>query len=323
MQIGQPLLLILVLLNAFGCLAQPAPRPELSSAEARELAQMLCRQLPNVSTIIPSVRIEGQETSPPPPPQEPMVTDDVYDALLQLGPYSLRCLTDRLLDVRWMPDPRSEPLLGAPVTADVAYMILLDKGVPDVLPGLAHRTPNQLRMDDYFLWPRAGNHRQRLQNAVREWTARHPDCCGAMAKIRATAPSAAKFRMSKSDLARIQNSVSRLRLGMKPEEVLKITGKPDAVDPGNSDNPDHRHTALLGFCAGDHNETLAYIYFIERWADEIARRDPLRDRYVIVFFSGEGKLTRMFSNVAAIAPMLPPSSYRVWLHLICSKCKNG
>ena len=129
--------------------------------------------------------------------------------------------------------------------------------------------------------------------------------------------------MSKSELEKAQGKFSLLRLGMKPDQVLKLTGKPDAVDPGYSDNPDHWHTALLGICANDHNENLAYIYFIERWADEIARRDPLRDRYVIVFFSAEGKLTRMFSNVAAIAPILPPSSYRVWLRLICSTCKTG
>ena len=108
---------------------------------------------------------------------------------------------------------------------------------------------------------------------------------------------------------------------MKPEQVLKIAGKPDAIDPGDN-SPDHWHTALLGDCANDHNEKLAYIYFIERWADEIARRDPLRDRYVIVFFSGEGKLTRMFSNVASIAPILPPRSYRAWLRLICSSCPD-
>ena len=59
----------------------------------------------------------------------------------------------------------------------------------------------------------------------------------------------------------------------------------------------HFKIALLGDCARDHNETLAYIYFTERWTDAIAQRDPLRDRYIIVFFSAEDKLTRMFSNV--------------------------
>jgi hypothetical protein len=43
---------------------------------------------------------------------EPFVIDDVYQALLALGPYSLPCLTDRLRDTSWMPDPRGEPLLG-------------------------------------------------------------------------------------------------------------------------------------------------------------------------------------------------------------------
>jgi hypothetical protein len=93
-----------------------------------------------------------------------------------------------------------------------------------------------------------------------------------------------------------------------------MTGKPDAIDPGASD-PDHWHINLLGFCANDHNENMAYIYFIERWADEIASRDPLRDRYVIVFFSAEGKLTRLFSNVEAITPIFPPTP-AVWQGLM-------
>jgi hypothetical protein len=65
---------------------------------------------------------------------------------------------------------------------------------------------------------------------------------------------------------------------------------------------------LLGFCSGNHNENLAYIYFVERWREEIARRDPLHDQYVILYFSGEGKFTRMFSNIADIPPVFPRSS---------------
>jgi len=78
-----------------------------------------------------------------------------------------------------MPDPRSEPLLGTPLVGDVAYMILMDKGVPDLLPGLAHRKWSEMRMDDWFLWPRSGNHRARLQAAVRAWLEKHPECCTA------------------------------------------------------------------------------------------------------------------------------------------------
>lgn len=242
-----------------------------------------------------------------------MVMDDVYDALLQLGPYSLQCLTDELLDARFMPDPRSERLMGAPVTGDVAYMILSDKGVPDLLPQLAHNK----RMDEYeyFHWPSIGDHRRRLQNAVRSWLINHPDCCGAAPVVRSTEPATLKFRMSESALEQARSMFSRLRLGMSPEQVGQIAGKADAIDRGGDVSPDHWSTALLGVCANDHNENLAYIYFIERWADEIARRDPLRDRYVIVFFSAKGKLTRMFSNVADIAPILPPHTYNNWLRL--------
>lgn len=39
------------------------------------------------------------------------------------------------------------------------------------------------------------------------------------------------------------------------------------------------------------------------------KRYLLRDRYLIVFFSAEGKLTRMFSNITRVAPVLPPRSY--------------
>jgi hypothetical protein len=53
---------------------------------------------------------------------------------------------------------------------------------------------------------------------------------------------------------------------------------------------------------------LAYIYFVERWGEEIALRDPLHDQYVILYFSGEGKFTRMFSNVADISPIFPQST---------------
>jgi hypothetical protein len=53
--------------------------------------------------------------------------------------------------------------------------------------------------------------------------------------------------------------------------------------------------------------SLAYIFFAERWTDDISRRDPLRDQYVILFFSAEGKFTRMFSNIADIPPIFPRS----------------
>lgn len=151
-------------------------------------------------------------------------------------------------------------------------------------------------MDDYFLWPSIGNHRLRLQTAVQAWLLKHPNCCAAPRIV--WAANAPKSRMSATELTRARTQFSQLRPGMGPAQVLKIAGKPDAIDSGS--DPNRWHISLLGLCANEHNENLAYIYFTERWADEIARRDPLRDRYVIVFFSAEGKLTRMFSNIAAI-----------------------
>ena len=152
-----------------------------------------------------------------------------------MGPYSLPCLTDRLLDTRWMPDPRSEPLLGIPVVGDVAYMILMDKGVHDVMPTLTHKKAEDLRMDDYFNWPSVGNHRQQLQNAVRVWLDRNPGCCGTPPALRATAPSRMKFRMSAAHLAKARTRFSRLRPGMSPAQVQNIAGKPDAIDQGLED----------------------------------------------------------------------------------------
>ena len=305
------LVLVSFLLSAAILVAQPAPRAELSPTKAKNLAELMCRQLPNVATLIENrIILPSAELPPPPPPQEPEIIDDVYDALAQLGPYSVPCLTDRLLDTHWTLDPRTEPLLGTPLVGDVAYMILEDKGLPDFIPQLSHN--KRPRMDDYFLWPSFGDHRKQLQNAVRAWLAKHPDCCGAPPRLRETSPTQLKFRMSRKDLDNARGDFSRLRLGMSPEDVLTILPDPDAID--RSDDPDHWQQMLLGDCANDHNENLAYIYFIERWADEIARRDPLRDRYVIVFFSAERKLTRMFSNVADIPPMFPQSGRR-WQRL--------
>jgi SanA protein len=289
------------------------PPVVLDAHRASELAELMCRQLPNVGTflenhIIVEAKVEpGEKQADADEVYDPIVTDDTYDALDRLGAYSLPCLVNRLTDTRWMPDPRSEPLLGVPVVGDVAYMILGDKGVPDVLPALAHKKPNELRMDDYFLWPSVGDNRQRLQNAVEAWLRSHPDCCRVSPIALKSAPAQARFRMSDSDLGKARTHFSQLRPGMGSDEILKIAGRPDAIDAGG-DSPEHYRVNLLGFCSGNHNENLAYIYFVERWREEIARRDPLHDQYVILYFSGEGKFTRMFSNIADIPPVFPRSS---------------
>jgi hypothetical protein len=305
------LLLQFFLLPTF-LFAQPEPAARLDSAEARKLAELMCRQLPNVTTILERIQAPSNATnnsmvSAPEPP----VTDDVYDTLVWLGRSSFPCLTDRLTDTHWMPDPRSEPLLGVPLVADVAYMILSDKGVPDVLSKLAHKKPDQLRMDDYFVWPSVGDHRLRLQAAIRSWIAQHPDCCAAPSIVRKLA-SKPNFRMSVKELATTRTRLSRLRPGMSTEQVLSIAGKPDAIDQGEESQSTNstgtpQHIGLLGFCAADRGENLAYIFFTERWTSDIFRRDPLRDRYVILFFSAEGKFTRMFSNIADIPPIFPQS----------------
>jgi hypothetical protein len=276
---------------------------------------MMCRQIPNVQSILEFVKIEAPQsaTANVGPPSEPLLMDDVYDALVRLGRYSLPCLEDRLADSGSMPDPRSEPLLGAPVVGDVAYMILMDKGVTDILPTLGHKPPDMPGMTYYLWWPSVGDHRLRLQAAVRAWVIKHPSCCDSPPIFRNAAPAEPKFRMSATNLARARVRFAKLRPGMSPAEVLRIEGTPDAIDPGG-DGPDHYGINLLGFCANDHNENLAYIYFTERWTNDVARRDPMRDRYVILLFSAEGKFTRMFSNVAEIPPIFP-ATRAVWERL--------
>jgi hypothetical protein len=107
---------------------------------------------------------------------------------------------------------------------------------------------------------------------------------------------------------------------MSTEQVLSIAGKPDAIDKGEeyqstNSTATPQHIGLLGFCAADRGENLAYIFFTEGWMNDIFRRDPLRDRYVILFFSAQGKFTRMSSNIADIPPIFPQSETRLcpWL----------
>jgi hypothetical protein len=305
------LLFLLCLQLARTTPAQQSAPAELDSKRATKLAELMCAQLPNVATIPAFVRIETSSAPANLPPEGPIVMDDVYDALVRVGSYSLPCLTDRLLDTRWMPDPRSEPLLGAPLVGDVAYMILMNKGVEDLMPRLTHK--NDLRMDDYFLWPIVGRHRHRLQNAVREWLPKNPSCCGVSPAFRHITQSAPRFRMSPSELSKTRAEFNHLHPGINSAEVLRVKGQPDAIDPG--EGADHFSTNLLGWSANNHNENLAYIYFTERWTADIARRDPLRDRYVIVFFSAEGKMTRMLSNVPEI-PSIFPHSYAAWMQVM-------
>ena len=157
--------LVWLLISSPALFAQAASVNGLAPDQATKLAELMCRQIPNVTSIIESMQITAIDS---PPSADPFVSDDVYDTLVRLGPYAVPCLVNRLASSRWMPDPRSEPLLGTPLVGDVAYMILADKGVPDFIPKLSHKKAADLRMDFYFTWPSVGDHRQRLQKAVRE-----------------------------------------------------------------------------------------------------------------------------------------------------------
>jgi hypothetical protein len=311
------LLVVLVWLAPAGTICAQQTTPDgLEANQATKLAEMMCRQLPNVQSVF-----EGpMKEAPGEMSDTPFLQDDVHDALLRLGQYSLPCLVGELTDVRWMPDPRQEAMMGPPLVGDVAYLILLDMGVPDILPTLGDQPPEMPGMMFYTWWPSVGKNRLKLQAAVHAWVQSHPDCCAPPHTSRQAGLSRPKFRMTEADLKKARARFSRLRPGMSPEEVLKIAGKPDAMDPSNGTRGDSspersEGNNLLGYCALNHNEQLAYIYFTERWTDGVARRDPLRDRYVILLFSGKNRFTRMFSNIAEIPPIFPHSR-RVWMKLM-------
>src|ERR1700691_1739511 len=77
--------------------AGPASSGNPNSAEARNLAELMCRQLPNVATILETIQVPPNVPNDSiGPATEPPVTDDVYDALVWLGRSSLPCLTNRL-----------------------------------------------------------------------------------------------------------------------------------------------------------------------------------------------------------------------------------
>jgi hypothetical protein len=303
-----------------------SPRPELTPQQATRLADLMCRQLPNVTNLeddnVIFVRAPKGAPAPAPSPLMPSVVDDVVDTLKRLGHYSLPCLTSRLMDTGWMPDPRGEPLLGHPAVGDVAYTILMEMGVKDLLWTLGRKPPHMPGMYYHLWWPTVDGHRRLLQGSVRAWIAKHPHCCGGL-PVAAPRPEARpRFQMSPAQLRQAQAKFARLRPGVTAAEVLKIAGKPDAIDPGYS-NPEHERTSLLTFTSDNRNEDLAYIYFVRRWTEELSHRDPLRDRYVIVYFSKEGKkMTRMFSNVAEVPPIFPHTE-ALWMQLICGPaCKD-
>ena len=307
------------------------PHAVLDPKEANQLAEMMCAQLPNLGTLNQNLEAEASGAADPRlEPDSNQITrtalyDDTFDALFRLGRYSAPCLVNHLTDTRWMPDPRAEPLLGVPLAGDVAYMVLGQKGVPDLLPGLAHK--KQMRMDEYFLWPGFADRRKQLQNAVRAWLHGHPDCCGGSTIDLRAAPAQPILRMRTDQIAASREKFARLRPGMSRGEVRAIVGKPDAVEAGAGvralfgegpgEDPD-----LFGTESDDHNGILGAIYFVERWADEISRRDPLRDRYVILYFSRRGNFLRMFSNIASIPPIFPRNASE-WQKLLLGGVANS
>ena len=103
------------------------------------------------------------------------------------------------------------------------------------------------------------------------------------------APTQPGFQISETELARGINQFSQLRAGMTLAEIQSIVGKPDGVDRG-LESTEHSRTDLLGLQTHNHNENLAYVYFVEHWTPEIATHDPLHDRYVVLLFLGNRQI---------------------------------
>jgi hypothetical protein len=72
----------------------------------------------------------------------------------------------------------------------------------------------------------------------------------------------------------------------------------------------------------DREETSALVFSVRRWSAlsdaDFGKRDFLHDQYVIVFFTKQGKLARIFSNVPQIPPMYP-GSRQLWMTLMFGK----
>src|SRR5215510_3465446 len=271
----------------------------LSAAEATKLAGLICRQLPNSAAF---------------PGKGPLIGDDVHDTLVLLGNFALPCLIDRITDTTWMPDPRSDPLWGDFRAGDAAFFILCAAGVDFnsvAVPLLNPKDWKGIGVFAYFDWINKGNHRQRLQAAVRRWTEQNPSCCNGGLDLTTEQLASARFTMPPEKLSVLQQSVARLRPGMEEGLVRKSLSAPDF----ESSVKEIRDIIIL-----NRHEKSALVYLVEASSDvaqshRFRQRDFLRDRYVIVFFTEQGKFVRVFSNAPQVPPIFP-ANYRLWMRLM-------
>jgi hypothetical protein len=286
-------LITAVLAHPSGTNAQSAPPGPLNQQQLSKLADRMCSQLPNLALL--------------PFKDERFSGDDVHDTLVMLGEDAVPCLVDRISDETWMPDPRQAPVANVRA-GDVAFFLLNRLGVDFdiVLPMLDKEEWNGVGIYAYFAWANQTGNRKRLQEAVREWLRNHPDCCRREPSPSHDSRIQPRFRLNSPQLAQLRDKLARLQPRMERTTILQMLGPADFLHDEKS----------TGFNLGMHmrGEASAAFYFVERWSEPRAARDFLRDRYVILFFSEQGKLIRMFSNVEEIPPIFPTSK-EVWFRL--------
>lgn len=259
----------------------------LNAFEARELAELMCSQLPNAAAFPMKSFLSG---------------DDVHDTLVMLSGFALPCLVDHLTDSTWMPDSRSEPLADFHA-GDAALWILSDAGLDwdgVITPLLDPKKTKSIGVFEYFDWVNKRDHRKEVQDAVKLWLEQHPKCCGSEADFGDTDIVPTK-KIEPGRFVGLQLAWTKLKPGMDEKLAREFLGAPDAVA-----DPEH----LDGVVDFNRFEKSAEFYCVENRTGkdgefDFRRRDSLRDRYVIVFYSGNGKFVRAFSNVPELPPIYP------------------
>lgn len=256
--------------------------------EARKLAELMCRQLPNAAAFPMKSFLSG---------------DDVHDTLVLLSGVARPCLVEHLADSTWMPDSRSEPMADFHA-GDAALWILTDAGLDwdIVVPLLDQKEWQGVGVYEYFYWVNKGNHRKVVQQVVKRWLQEHPQCCGSEADFSDNGIERAPGnKITPQRFAELQLAWSKLKPGMDEKLARQLLGPSDGefnIEP------------MVGFMDYRSHEKSAAFYFVETPDNptrklDFRERDPLRDRYVIVFFSFDGKLVRAFSNVPELPPLYP------------------
>jgi hypothetical protein len=271
----------------------------MSLKDAKELAELMCRQLPNIAAFPMKSYLSG---------------DDVHDTLVLLSGVAQQCLVDHITESAWVPDARSEPKADFRA-GDSALWILFDAGMDwdgVIAPLIDPKKFESIGVYEYFDWVNKGNHRKIVQRAARNWLQKHPQCCGSEADFSATADASPSntervYKIDPQRFSKLKLALAKLKPGMDEKQVRQLLGPPDA-------EADLRK--MMGMIDLTDYEKTAAFYLVETHTApgekfDIARRNPLRDRYVVVFFGGNDKFIRAFSNVSEL-PYIFPASNKLW-----------